>query len=103
MDRCTDINETIERISAFKNSFQYNTLLPIFTAVIVVLLLLIAALSLYVNKLRKRPRIKKRFVVSKNGVTPLTSRPQIPGNQCEITIENCCNMNICETVSEISK
>lgn len=39
-------------------------------------------------------RIKKRIIVNKN-VTPLTARP----DQCEITIENCCNMNICETVS----
>ncbi|XP_026762895.2 protein cueball isoform X1 [Galleria mellonella] len=43
-------------------------------------------------KLKKRPRIKKRIIVNKN-VTPLTARP----DQCEITIENCCNMNICET------
>ncbi|XP_013190665.2 protein cueball [Amyelois transitella] len=45
-----------------------------------------------VMKLKKRPRIKKRIIVNKN-VTPMTARP----DQCEITIENCCNMNICET------
>ncbi|XP_026745540.1 protein cueball-like, partial [Trichoplusia ni] len=44
-------------------------------------------------QLRRRPRIKKRIIVNKN-VTPMTARP----DQCEITIENCCNMNICETV-----
>lgn len=49
-----------------------------------------------------RPRIKKTFVVrnkmdrSKNR-TPLTCRPA--PEQCEITIEDCCNMNICDTVS----
>ncbi|CAH0584464.1 unnamed protein product [Chrysodeixis includens] len=43
-------------------------------------------------QLRRRPRIKKRIIVNKN-VTPMTARP----DQCEITIENCCNMNICET------
>ncbi|XP_035444832.2 protein cueball isoform X1 [Spodoptera frugiperda] len=43
-------------------------------------------------QLKKRPRIKKRIIVNKN-VTPMTARP----DQCEITIENCCNMNICET------
>lgn len=43
-----------------------------------------------------RPRIKKTYVVHKNVVpTPLTCRPAT--EQCEITIENCCNMNICET------
>lgn len=45
-----------------------------------------------------RPRIKKTYVVHKNVVpTPLTCRPST--EQCEITIENCCNMNICDTVS----
>lgn len=80
---------------------EYRTLLPIFGAFIGILALVIIVLSYYVNKFRKRPRIKKRFVVSKGGVTPLTSRPQLPDNQCEITIENCCNMNICETVSDL--
>ncbi|XP_028157866.1 protein cueball isoform X1 [Ostrinia furnacalis] len=45
-----------------------------------------------VLQLKRRPRIKKRIIVNKN-VTPMTARP----DQCEITIENCCNMNICET------
>ncbi|EDV96429.1 GH15203 [Drosophila grimshawi] len=50
----------------------------------------------------KRPRIKKTFVVRKqarlnsSSDTPLTNRP-LTTEQCEITIENCCNMNICET------
>ncbi|KAH8379356.1 hypothetical protein KR009_004351, partial [Drosophila setifemur] len=50
----------------------------------------------------KRPRIRKTFVVRKQprtnsaGDTPLTNRPMAT-EQCEITIENCCNMNICET------
>ncbi|XP_037947527.1 protein cueball [Teleopsis dalmanni] len=46
-----------------------------------------------------RPQIKKTFVVRKNAPasdTPLTNRPMAT-EQCEITIENCCNMNICET------
>lgn len=41
-----------------------------------------------------RPKIKKTYVVTKN-VTPLTCRPTT--EQCEITIEDCCNMNICDT------
>lgn len=51
-----------------------------------------AVLITKVLQLRRRPRIKKRIIVNKN-VTPMTARP----DQCEITIENCCNMNICET------
>ncbi|KAL0120303.1 hypothetical protein PUN28_008155 [Cardiocondyla obscurior] len=93
--RCTDFNETANKIT-LSDHFQNDTLLPILFGVFTgVFLLMIAALSYYVNKLRRRPRIKRHYVVSK-GVTPLTSRPQI-SDQCEITIENCCNMNICET------
>lgn len=55
-------------------------------------------LSRKVRSLGRRPRIKKRIVVNKS-ITPLTCRPQEQNQQCEITIENCCNMNICETVS----
>lgn len=46
-----------------------------------------------------------RYIVNKGyrsqpGQTPMTSRPPASPamEQCEITIENCCNMNICETV-----
>ncbi|XP_072756091.1 protein cueball isoform X2 [Anoplolepis gracilipes] len=93
--RCTNSNQTAERIT-FNDNFQSGILLPMFAALIAALLVMIAGLSFYVNKLRRRPRIKRHYVVSK-GVMPLTSRPEIPDNQCEITIENCCNMNICET------
>lgn len=63
-------------------------------------LLVVAVALMYrqVYVLRKRPRIRRRIVVNKN-VTPLTTCPPLPQDQCEITIENCCNMNICETVS----
>jgi hypothetical protein len=66
-----------------------------------VLVVAIAILLRKVYVLRRRPRIKKRIIVNKN-VTPLTSCPPLPQDQCEITIENCCNMNICETVSTYS-
>uniref|UniRef100_A0A8D8TP21 Protein cueball n=1 Tax=Cacopsylla melanoneura TaxID=428564 RepID=A0A8D8TP21_9HEMI len=57
------------------------------------LVLTVIYLSMRIHLLSKRPRIKKRIIVNKT--TPLTARPQ--PDQCEITIENCCNMNICET------
>lgn len=60
----------------------------------IVLTVAVVVLVRQVCHLRKRPRIKKRIIVNKS-ITPLTSRPQ--PDQCEITIENCCNMNICET------
>lgn len=42
-----------------------------------------------------RPRIRKKFVVHKN-IEPMTYRPTT--EQCEVIIEDCCNMNICDTV-----
>ncbi|XP_025405265.1 protein cueball [Sipha flava] len=73
--------------------------------VIFILTVLVASLGIItmilarkVRFLGRRPRIKKRIVVNKS-ITPLTYSRQPPeqNQQCEITIENCCNMNICET------
>lgn len=73
-------------------------LLP--TVLLMVSLVILIGLVAYILKAKKvvRPRIKKRIIVNKN-ITPLTYRPQPTTEQCEITIENCCNMNVCETVS----
>lgn len=53
-------------------------------------------LAIFLYRACRRPRINKRVVVNKN-VTPLTYRPQPTVQQCEITIEDCCNMNVCDT------
>ncbi|XP_054736111.1 protein cueball [Anastrepha obliqua] len=78
------------------------------TVIIVIVCGVVASLGLMVlmvHGLRRfykpaRPRIKKTFVVRKQAArstdTPLTNRP-VATEQCEITIENCCNMNICDT------
>lgn len=68
------------------------------------ILVLLALLFVAVKRIRNiRPRIKKRFIMKKNPKQQeLSSRPlgqPSSNDQCEITIENCCNMNICETVS----
>ncbi|XP_043251792.1 protein cueball [Colletes gigas] len=95
--RCPKTIETNAQMILVRDNNEYKMLILILGASTAVFVLTTIVLSYYVNKLRRRPRIRKRFVVSKGGVTPLTSRPQLPDNQCEITIENCCNMNICET------
>ncbi|XP_075225268.1 protein cueball-like [Lycorma delicatula] len=77
------------------NTKLYEISIGILALVCLILMGLSAVLGFKVLSLRKRPRIKKRIIVNKN-VTPLTSLPQNT-EQCEITIENCCNMNICET------
>jgi hypothetical protein len=62
-------------------------------------LVLILIIVVVLRKLYKplRPKVKKTYVVRKN-FTPLTCRPgDGTTEQCEITIEDCCNMNICET------
>lgn len=60
-------------------------------------LLLFLTILLVIKKINRpmRPRIRKKFVVHKN-IEPLTYRPTT--EQCEVIIEDCCNMNICETV-----
>ncbi|XP_032662978.1 protein cueball isoform X2 [Odontomachus brunneus] len=90
--RCTNDMQT-DRIVKLSGSAEYSKLLLIFLVLATVALLFFGIVTCYAGILRRKPRVKRRFV----GVTPLTSRPQIPDNQCEITIENCCNMNICET------
>jgi hypothetical protein len=42
-----------------------------------------------------RPKIRKKYVVHKN-IESMTCRPTT--EQCEVIIEDCCNMNICDTV-----
>ncbi|XP_053674424.1 protein cueball [Anopheles nili] len=91
---CLGISKTLPlmepKVTYCKESFNrtvvYSSLC--FTVSFVVLLVII----LTVHRMMKppRPRITKKMVV-----TPMTSRP--PTTQCEITIENCCNMNVCET------
>ncbi|KAH0815849.1 hypothetical protein GEV33_006942 [Tenebrio molitor] len=78
----------------FIDHFQDSAFLAL-SCLVFVMLITITGLTVYTCLLRKRPRIKKRIIVNKN--VPLTYRPQPPAEQCEITIENCCNMNICET------
>lgn len=106
--RCDQGVYRVERKNATKEYFTQesrNTFgqdldarFVIMASVIVSLLLCCVFLLTIICKTKKRPRIKKRIIVNKN-VTPLTYRPQPPTEQCEITIENCCNMNVCETVS----
>ncbi|EDW72804.1 uncharacterized protein Dwil_GK17203 [Drosophila willistoni] len=85
------------------NAWTGSVLMPLMISLILILLLL----TIFIHGLRrlykpKRPHIKKTFVVRKqartnsSSDTPLTNRP-LATEQCEITIENCCNMNICET------
>lgn len=63
------------------------------TASLVTFLLIL----IFVRKTNKpiRPKIKKKYVVHKN--MDQSCRPTT--EQCEIIIEDCCNMNICDTVS----
>jgi hypothetical protein len=63
-------------------------------------LLFFLCILLVIKRFHKpmRPRIRKKFVVHKN-IEPMTYRPTT--EQCEVIIEDCCNMNICDTVSLI--
>lgn len=76
---------------------------PYFVYIIVgaVLITIVMIVIMVLGAIRRwykpaRPKIKKTYVVRKN-VTPMTYRPT-PSERCEITIENCCNMEYCDTV-----
>lgn len=99
--RCSKLNQTINKVLGY-DTFNCQILVPLLSGFVGMLTIAVILLSFYVSRLRRKPRIKKRFVVNKTGINPLTSRPsQNAGDQqCEITIENCCNMNLCETVSQ---
>lgn len=64
------------------------------------LVIIIIGLAVYHFSTRnKRPIITKRVFVNRTrNLTPLTQRPETTTERCEVTIENCCNMNVCETV-----
>ncbi|XP_059613656.1 protein cueball isoform X2 [Phlebotomus argentipes] len=70
----------------------------ILVSVMLTVLLLLNGIYFFMWRFQKpvRPKIKKTYVVRKN-LTPLTCRPSGAEQQCEITIENCCNMNVCDT------
>lgn len=89
-------NVELEEDTTFPEIF-YN-IYSVYGAISIVLILILTnIITLLYFSLRKHPRVKKRIIVNPN-VKPLTYRSQPSNDQCEITIE-CCNMNICETVS----
>ncbi|KAL1518084.1 hypothetical protein ABEB36_001763 [Hypothenemus hampei] len=99
-------NQTLQTLYAESSPFYDKSFVEkltmggdysIMVIALISLVLLNVALIIYHCRTRpKRPIIKKRVIVNRN-VTPLTYRPQPTTEQCEITIENCCNMNVCET------
>lgn len=67
-----------------------------FTISLLIFLIILVVIKKFSRPMR--PKIRKKYVVHKN-IEPLTYRPTT--EQCEVIIEDCCNMNICETVSYI--
>lgn len=110
-EKSTSVSDRLERLADETDSHNQNQhLVPelsnrfnvLVTSTLAILCIILAITVIYLSTkvyvLRKRPRIRKRIVVNKP-LAPIMCRPQSPPDQCEITIENCCNMNICETVS----
>ncbi|KAH8302054.1 hypothetical protein KR044_002267, partial [Drosophila immigrans] len=109
-DICEEMNSNGTNLAVYQRPSLCGT--TVFTGNVIIVLVTgtvacLGLVALIVHGLRlmykpKRPHIKKTFVVRKqarhnsSSDTPLTNRP-LATEQCEITIENCCNMNICET------
>lgn len=91
---CLGISKTLPmmepKVTYCKESFNRTVVYTSLCFTVTFVLLLIIILTVHRMMKPQRPRITKKMVV-----TPMTSRP--PATQCEITIENCCNMNVCET------
>lgn len=60
------------------------------------LIIFVLTLLLWKRRALPRPKPHKKYVIHKK-IDNLTYRPTT--EQCEVVIEDCCNMNICETVS----
>ncbi|XP_073842085.1 low-density lipoprotein receptor repeat domain-containing protein cueball [Musca autumnalis] len=93
---------TYKHLEVCKNQVTWtNTVIIALVAGVVSCLCLVLFIVHAIRRFYKpaRPRIKKTFVVRRQPAstdTPLTNRPMAT-EQCEITIENCCNMNYCDT------
>lgn len=89
--------------------------IPVLASLCCLLFLTTCVLTWKLYHSTRRPRIHKRIIVNKN--QPMSARPSpdasngttvtqqtiVGPDTCEITIENCCNMNICETVCNLGK
>lgn len=75
-----------------------NVAYIILAVCITISLLIFLVILTVIKKINRplRPKIRKKYVVHKNMDQSLTYRPTT--EQCEVIIEDCCNMNICETV-----
>ncbi|XP_052860006.1 protein cueball [Anopheles cruzii] len=91
---CLGVSKTLPlmepKVTYCKESFNRTVVYTSLCFTVSFLLLAIVVVTVHRMMKPPRPRITKKMVV-----TPMTSRP--PTTQCEITIENCCNMNVCET------
>lgn len=92
------VDEEIERKILSKCPVRMNLTYVILGLCVTLSLLFFLIILLVIRRFHKpmRPKIRKKYVVHKN-IEPLTCRPAT--EQCEVIIEDCCNMNICDTVS----
>lgn len=76
---------------------QVNPTIVILAVCLTISFLIFLVILVVIKKTNRplRPKIRKKYVVHKNMDQSLTYRPTT--EQCEVIIEDCCNMNICET------
>ena len=80
------------------NGLISDTLFIVVVSVLFILVVILSSLVIFMyvrlRRLDKKPRIRRRVIVSRN------NQRERGSSVCElIDIENCCNMNECETVS----
>lgn len=93
------IEENVHFTNASKCPVRMNLTYVILGICLTLSLFFFLSILLVIRRFHKptmRPKIRKKFVVHKN-IEPMTYRPTT--EQCEVIIEDCCNMNICDTVN----
>ena len=73
--------------------YYTNKIITMLSLLIVLLILIIVAMLIKIFCMKTNTKVRKRYLINKNNKS--SSRQT---EHCEIEIENCCNMNICETV-----
>ncbi|XP_065572474.1 protein cueball-like isoform X2 [Artemia franciscana] len=78
-------------------SSNEGLLVPLISSCVLgfILLLAVAFLAFQVWRLRKRPRLRKHYVVNK----PTSNGLHGGSDGIHLELENCCNMNVCETIT----
>uniref|UniRef100_A0A1B6FRZ6 EGF-like domain-containing protein n=1 Tax=Cuerna arida TaxID=1464854 RepID=A0A1B6FRZ6_9HEMI len=74
--------------------FYVDKIIALLILLIIALLLIITAMLIRIFCMKTNTKVRKRYLFNRKNSCKI---PDSQTDHCEIEIENCCNMNICET------